>query len=136
MHTLKQVHSATDIGIMANQARSHLHELNSLIDEILHNIHHWDVLKQMGRVTHFRTQIKPKLNNPNVYVFRDLLFLDIALQFYVRNLVEKIIHCDIGFHNYVNELQMILQNLCLTYNWIELHICKSEWNQIVIPASK
>ena len=36
-------------------------------------------------------------------------------------------HIDIGFEAYVQEVALILNNLCLSYQWNELKYCKDDW---------
>jgi hypothetical protein len=43
------------------------------------------------------------------------MFLDLALEAYIRTLTERIMHIDIGFEAYVREVSVILKNLCLSY---------------------
>ncbi len=43
------------------------------------------------------------------------MFLDLALESYLRALTERIIHIDIGFDAFIREAAIILSNLCLSY---------------------
>jgi hypothetical protein len=46
---------------------------------------------------------------------KDIMFLDLALEAYLRQLTEKIIHIDIGFEAYIREAAIIISNLSLSY---------------------
>jgi hypothetical protein len=59
------------------------------------------------------------------------MFLDLALEGYLRSLTESIIHIDIGFEAYIRETAIILSNLVISYEWEELNVCKEDWDKIV-----
>jgi hypothetical protein len=40
-------------------------------------------------------------------------------------------HIDIGFDQYIREVSIILNNLCLSYKWIELRYCRDDWEMLV-----
>jgi len=46
---------------------------------------------------------------------KDVMFLDLCLESYLRVLTERIMHIDIGFEAYVREVAIILNNLVLNY---------------------
>jgi hypothetical protein len=71
------------------------------------------------------------LGQSHIGKLKDVLFLDISLEAYVRQLTERIMHVDIGFNAYVREVSIILNNLCLSYSWSELHYCRDDWNMLV-----
>ena len=45
-------------------------------------------------------------------------------------------HIDIGFESYVREVSIILKNLCLSYQWAELHYLRDDWNNIVCSLAR
>jgi hypothetical protein len=107
-------------------------ESQGMLGEIFNNYHHWDTLKQMGRVTALRYRlIKFNLDLGNNDKLKAVLYLDLALEALFRTLIEKILHVDIGYENFVGEVSMILTNLTLSYNWEEIAICLEDWNNIV-----
>lgn len=65
-----------------------------------------------------------------------MIFLDLCLEGTIRKLTEKIMHIDIGFHGYVREISNILNNLCLSYKWSELVICRDDWDNLVKSLSQ
>ncbi len=135
--TLKNVHSSNDLNVMVEQARYILGEHVEKFNEILKNKHDWDTLKQMGRVTDARDILLHKIfkNNLNHHdKLRDLIFLDIGLEVYFRQLVEKIIHLKtFKFENYISEIKMILRNLCISHKFQEIHNVYDDWLKIVEP---
>lgn len=72
----------------------------------------------------------------NMGKLKNVLFLDLCLESYVRALTERIMHVDIGFEAYVREVAIILNNLCLSYQWVELRYCRDDWDKIVRLMSK
>jgi hypothetical protein len=71
------------------------------------------------------------MDRGNQRKLKDILFLDLGLESYLRALTERIIHIDIGFEAFVRETAIILSNLCLSYQWNELNVCKEDWDKIV-----
>ena len=39
------------------------------------------------------------------------------------------------FKVYLQEIGIILNNLCLSYQWVELQYCRDDWNSIVLSLS-
>ena len=56
----------------------------------------------------------------NNHKLRDVLFLDLALEAYVKTLGDRIMHIDIGFEAYVREVSILLDHLSLSHKWEEL----------------
>ena len=55
---------------------------------------------------------------------RDLLFFDDALQLYLRQIIEKILHINLDFNNYVSIITALLKNLNLYLDYYaEINIC-------------
>jgi hypothetical protein len=87
----------------------------------------------MDRCTALRSNIcHHHLDKNNIGKLKNMLFLDVALEAYTRQLTEKIMHIDIGFSGYVREISIILNNLALSYNWVELSYCRDDWNLLVL----
>jgi hypothetical protein len=55
------------------------------------------------------------MDRGNKWKLKDILFLDLALESYLRVLTEKIMHIDLGFEGYIRETTIILSNLVLSY---------------------
>lgn len=82
----------------------------------------------MGRALALRSNLcHHHLDQNNTGKLKDILFLDLCLEAYVRALTERIMHIDIGFEAYVQEVALILNNLCLSYQWHELKYCRDDW---------
>lgn len=82
----------------------------------------------MDRVSALRNNICANhIDRNNVHKLKDILFLDLCLETYLRALTERIMHIDIGFPAYIREISIILNNLCMSYNWNELKYCRDDW---------
>eukprot|EP00828_Plagiopyla_frontata_P040543 TRINITY_DN5527_c0_g1_i9.p1 TRINITY_DN5527_c0_g1~~TRINITY_DN5527_c0_g1_i9.p1 ORF type:complete len:844 (-),score=166.05 TRINITY_DN5527_c0_g1_i9:182-2713(-) len=101
--TIKQVHSATDINVMIDQAKIRLFELNPELQQFQQQIHESGLqsdIKQLYRVTELRKKLQSKLKQfiyndtpeESIYLLRDIIFLDVSLEFYLRGLVERNLH--------------------------------------------
>ena len=86
--------------MLVDEARSHIGgEGSNAINEVMANFSDHDTLRQMERVTHTRSILaKDHLNqHQNNNKIRDVLFLDLCLEGYVKTLSDRIMHIDIGF---------------------------------------
>ena len=91
----------------------------------------------MDRVTRLRYNLNQHhMDRGNTRKLKDIMFLDLGLEVYLRLLTERIMHIDIGFDGYVREAAIILNNLSLSYQWNELLVCKEDWEKLVMPLSK
>ena len=61
---------------------------------------------------------------------KDVLFLDLCLEGYVKTLSDRIMHIDIGFEAYVRQVGILLSNLTLSYRWSEIKVCLDDWNNL------
>ena len=55
------------------------------------------------------------MDRNNTRKLKDIMFLDLGLEAYLRLLTERIMHIDIGFEGYIREASIILHNLSLSY---------------------
>ncbi len=72
----------------------------------------------------------------NIHKIKDIIFLDVALEGHLRQLVERVLHHHMSFEDYMKEAAMILSNLCLSFQWSELRACKEDWDKLALPLSK
>jgi len=79
----------------------------------------------MDRVTSLRVKLNTyHINKDQSHMkLKDVLFLDLALQQYIKILADRIIHIDIGFEALMREVLIIMRNLSMTYRWEELAVC-------------
>lgn len=107
-----------------------------MIDDLLRNFGDHDALRQMDRVTKLRQNLNQyHMDRGNFRKLKDIMFLDLGLEAYLRLLTERIMHIDIGFEGYVREAAIILNNLSFSYQWTELSVCKEDWEKLVLPLA-
>lgn len=139
LQILKSVHSSNDLIMMFDSAKYALGSEYQKIEEVISNRFHWDTLKQMVRVTDARVGLNHLIasiaqNSNDANKLRDLFFLDLALETYVRQLVEKIIHINLDFALYIDEINLILKNILTNFqSYSELKHAASDWFSIVNP---
>jgi alpha-glucan,water dikinase len=133
LQTLKAVHSSDDMVLMFESSKYafngsdyiKFHEIINLKDD-------WDSLKQINRVTEGRSLLNKiilgTLNDTNK--IRDLVFFDLSLEAYLRQLVEKIIHINLDFEHYISEVTAISKNIYYSYNFREIRLCLEDWTSI------
>jgi len=143
LQILKKVHSSNDLILMYDTAKYALGNVYNKIDDIISQRNDWDTIKQMYRVTEGRFGLTNLINDmtmsksPDLNKLRDLLFLDLALENYMRQLVEKIIHINLEFEFYIDEISMILKNILFIFkNYTELSRASKDWFKIVEPLKK
>ena len=107
-----------------------------MIDDLLRNFGDHDAVRQMDRVTKLRHNLNQyHMDRGNFRKLKDIMFLDLGLEAYLRLLTERIMHIDIGFEGYVREAAIILNNLSFSYQWTELSVCKEDWEKLVLPLA-
>ena len=137
LQILKKSLSPTDLSTTYNSCKSFLEGSTcSIMDDVLRNTNSSDVLAQISRVTKVREQLQNTLKSAvgNMNKLRELIFFELALELYVRQLVEKIIHIKLDYKSYINEISLILYNVKMSYSgYKELNLCYEEWKNIVEP---
>ena len=139
LRILKSVHASTDLvmtyegckGIIGGNACNKM-------NEILKNKETNDVIGQIRRVAELREEldgiIKREIGNNGK--LREVLFLEISLEVYVRQLVEKVIHIKLDYKSYINEISLVLRNIKISYpKYKEFILCYEDWKNIVEPLS-
>ena len=127
---LKDVHSSTDLVTMFDQAKYAFNGNNKIFEEIIYFKDDWDTLKQIWRVTNGRECLNGLIHGclDDHGRLRDLLFFDGSLVIYLRQIIEKILHVNMDFSNYVNEVTALLKNISISYdNYPEIKICFEDW---------
>ena len=138
LRILKSVHASTDLlmtyegckGIIGNNACNKM-------EDIIKNKDTNDVIGQMKRVAELREEldgiIKREIGNNGK--LREVLFLELSLEVYVRQLVEKVIHIKLDYKSYINEISLVLRNIKISYpNYKEFNLCYEDWKNIVEPT--
>ena len=130
LNLLKEVHGSADLVLMFDQGKYAFGNNFQIFNEIIYFKDDWDTLKQIWRVTNGREILKNLIENSlnDHGKLRDLLFFDDALQLYLRQIIEKILHINLDFCNYVSIITALLKNLNLYLdNFQEINICLKDW---------
>ena len=134
LRILKSVHSSTDLIMTYDGAKYVYGNNNPKFEDIIRNKDDQDVVRQIRRVAEGRELLEGmiKSNVNNVWKLRDLLFFEMSLEIYVRQLVEKVIHIKIDFPRYIEEITLVLRNIKVSYpNFSEFSLCYGDWVNIV-----
>ena len=140
LQVLKRVHSTTDLVLTFEQTKYALQGNNiHVFNDLIYNKDTNDILNQIRRVTEARETldniIKNNLNDINK--LRDILFFELSLEIYLRQLVEKIIHIKIDYEKYIDEINLLMRNIKVSYpNYLEFSLCFNDWFKIVDRLKK
>ena len=130
---LKSVHASTDLIQTYDQCK-YIIGSDGKFEEILKNKNDKYVVNQIRRVTEGRETLYNIIRNnlKDGKKLRDLLFFELSLEIYVRQLVEKIIHIYLNYQQYIDEINLIIRNIKISYpNFIEFNICLDDWFNVV-----
>ena len=130
---LKSVHASTDLIQTYDQCK-YIIGNNGKLDEIIRCKDDQNVINQIRRVTEGRECLQGIIRNHmgDSGRLRDVLFFELSLEVYVRQLVEKIIHIKLNYQQYIDEISLILRNIKVSYpNYSEFNICLDDWFNIV-----
>lgn len=127
LRLLKSVHTGDDLLMLIGNTQSFLSaDIKGKLNEIAQNVHHFDAIVQMGRVTHVR-HLLSGYQTSDSNALREVLYLDIALEAYVRQLSEKVASVNIELKYRVNELTMVLDNYRRYSDDEELNRAFDDW---------
>lgn len=127
---LKEVHSGADLGI-AIQASRYLFdaEMQGLMDYLWSHQREKDIKTLTGKIIESRNWLSNRLEGP-AYKIRDLLFLDIALEDFLRVVVEKNLDAQASGDLLVELFARALENFCLSVVDPELQNCLNHWRKL------
>jgi alpha-glucan,water dikinase len=129
--TLKAVHAGTDLGSAIHSAR-HLFdpEMQGLLDFIWQ--HRDDpqipLCVLVEKITEGRRRLRSLLEANRTG--RDLLYLDLALENFLRTVVERNIHTHLSGDLLVELITLVLENLTLSHDHQELTYCLRQWQRL------
>jgi alpha-glucan,water dikinase len=127
---LKEVHTGTDLGV-AIQTAGYLFdvEMHGLMDFIWTHRNDPDMSLLVKKITEARRRLAAKLTGPS-YQVRDLLFLDISLEDFLRVAVERNLGTQLSEDQLVELLEPLLETLCLSDRDAELQHCLDHWKRL------
>lgn len=128
---LKAVHTGTDLGTAIHTARYLFDpDMHAVMDFIwYHNNDAKMPVELAEKITGARRWISKRLTGDAGRV-RDLLFLDIALEDFLRSIVERCAIPDLGPNELMAMTSLVLENLSVTDADEELFSCLSLWEKI------
>jgi alpha-glucan,water dikinase len=132
LRILREVHSGTDIGAAIDISRYLFDaETHSLMDFIWsHRDDEKIPVCTLGeKITESRRRLAEQFRGDQKKV-RDLLFLDIALEDFLRTAVERNLNSHLSSNQMVELTAMVLENLCLSYCDEEFMRCLKHWKSI------
>ena len=127
---LREVHSGTDLGTAIHAAR-HLFDtdLQGLIDRIWHQRDDRKIVPLVKEIVDGRRRLRGMMKG-HIDRIRDLLFLDIALENFARNVVEGKLAEGLGRDELVDLAEGMLQIMDLSSEDEELRACLRHWRRL------
>jgi alpha-glucan,water dikinase len=128
---LKASHSGTDLETAVNAAR------NQIEGELQGNLGFlWDhrndpgvsLVEMVSRITVARQRLSNLLTSREG--IRELLYLDLALEEFLRRLVERNIHLRLEGEQLAELIARVLENVTLSYEDPELAACSRHWERL------
>jgi alpha-glucan,water dikinase len=133
LRILKEVHFGSDLETAIHNSR-YLFDagMQSLMDFIwLHrNDRNMPLNTLLKKITESRRHLIQQFNGPQ-YKVRDLLFLDIALEDFLRTRVEIKLSSQLSGNQLAELVGIVLENLCLSNADVELTYCLHLWNRLI-----
>ncbi|HVV73701.1 MAG TPA: hypothetical protein VHI52_19710, partial [Verrucomicrobiae bacterium] len=131
LRVLKASHSGTDLETAMNAARGHLDAgLQGLLGEVWARRHAPpdQLLGLVQAITNGRRGISNLVNHSSG--LRELLYLDLALEQFLRAVVERNIHLSLSGEQLVELIGLVLENVTLSYEEPELSACSRHWQRL------
>jgi alpha-glucan,water dikinase len=131
LETLKSVHSATDLGTCIQAASHHFDDdLHKLADFVWHHRGSAgpEVISLLHKVTRFRRLIAARLGSDGA--LPDLLCLDIALEDFVRIIIERSMQPEPDEETLSQWLTLAMENFLLAQQGEDLSFSLLQWNHI------
>jgi len=128
IETLQAIHSGDNLLINIKNAYKYVGtDAQKILDDLSSSFNDFDKIKQIERVLLVRKLIIKNVGSRNLQDDREVLYLDMSLQSYVRQLTESIIHLDLPVVYLIKLISFLLGNLVLNCNFNELDLCVEDW---------
>ncbi len=131
---LKSVHAGTDLEGAAEAAGYLMdYEMRDLLDLIFRARHDASVpvLKIAGTITRLRQLFNERMgNDKDKYRIREMIYIDLALEDYLRVIVERNIQEHIPMDELVEFISLMLENQIYSYGNFELSTCAVHWKKL------
>jgi len=134
LRLLRSVHSGTDLESAAGAA-DHLmdYEMRGPLQKVFQYRQDSSVpvLKTAGSISELRRLLKERLSSDRDEArVRDMIYLDLALEEYLRVVVERNIHLCTDRDQLVEIIGLVLSNQRFTYDNFELTECHRHWQRL------
>ena len=139
---LKSVHSSTDLYMTYEGCKNYIgNNAIEKMEDILKNKDTTEIIPQLNKVAELREELSKIINNlisqSDNMKLREVLFLEISLEIYVRQLIEKMIHIQLDYKTYIQEISILLRHIKISFPFFsEFNLCFDDWNNIVMPLSE
>jgi len=134
LRLLKSIHSATDL-LSAIEAAEYC--LDKQLEEQVKSIHqlrddpYIQMVERVSNITDVRRCLNRLLNKDiGERCVRDILYLDLALEEFLRTVMERNIHKDLNREQLLELILMVLENLRFYHENDELQICYNHWRKL------
>ncbi|OMJ88441.1 hypothetical protein SteCoe_9667 [Stentor coeruleus] len=112
LNLLKAVHGSTDLNSAVNTCRNFLpSDLIQKLNNLMGNLQHWDKIGLMDQTLEIRKHLNVYTDRGGIEQYREIIYLDMGLEAYTRQICEEIIHLDIQFKYLCRELKILIQNV-------------------------
>jgi len=134
LQLLKSIHSATDLASVINEPEYYLPE--QLKDQVAHIHHsrddrHIDVADRVQSITAVRHSINDLLQNENgEECIRNALYLDLALEEFLRVVVERDLHRSSTIPQLTALIGAMIENVGFSHDQKELVCCADHWMRL------
>jgi alpha-glucan,water dikinase len=128
---LKASHSGTDLETAINAARGQLDGgLQGLLGYIWDKRNDTNVspVELVGKITEARRRLSNQFTHSGAV--RELLYLDLALEQFVRGIIERNIHLKLEAKQLTDLIALVLENVTLSYEDPELAACSRHWARL------
>ena len=113
---LKSVHECKDLNISIDKCKGFLPpKIKEELILLQNNLHHWDKMKQINMSVNLKKVISQQNFNFDIEKTREVIFLEIGLDEYIRKSCEEIIHIELEFAQLGQELLLLIENACLNF---------------------
>lgn len=131
---LRSVHSGTDLESAADAAGYLLdYEIRGPLEYIFHHRNDSSVplLKLAGNITELRRLLNKRLTREKEEGrARDMIYLDLAVEEYLRTVVERNIHLSTDRDELVELISIMIENARISMDNFDLKACYHHWNHL------
>ncbi|MBI3849107.1 MAG: hypothetical protein HY298_02275 [Verrucomicrobia bacterium] len=130
LKVLKSVHAGADLETAIHSAQYQLDaDTQSMLSDLWArgDDPHLPLMKQADQITEIRCRLQLHLSTQSA---REILYLDLALEQFLRGLVERNIHQHLSNDQLVDLIQQVVENLLLSQPEAELDFCLRHWKRL------